>query len=141
MAAFAPQGFPERCPVCPGDDLYLQRDFPRRAGVSVMAGGAVVFLILAGMGHVMAGFAVLGGVAAADLVLFRLLPLVTVCYRCGTELRGLPANAAHTGFDHHRAEEAAKHAAVDRANRAAPRAGASAESPALAPGREAVRGA
>src|SRR5262245_35795036 len=85
VAAFAPQGFPERCPVCPGDELYLQRDFPRRAGVSVMAGGAVVFLVLAGMGHVMAGFAVLGGVAAADLVLFRLLPLVTVCYRCGTE--------------------------------------------------------
>lgn len=82
-----------------------------------MALGALAFLVLAGRGKILAGFAVLGGVAVADLVLFRFLPIVTVCYRCGAEVRGFPPNPEHAPFDLHLAEEAAKRAAVDRANR------------------------
>jgi hypothetical protein len=82
-----------------------------------MALGALAFLVLAGRGRILTGFAVLGGVAVADLVLFRFLPIVTVCYRCGAEVRGFPPNPGHAPFDLHLAEEAAKRAAVDRANR------------------------
>ena len=129
-ALFAPEGAALRCAVCHGDDLYLQRDFPRRAGLAVMAIGALAFLALAGYGHLLAGFAVLGSLTLLDLALFRSLPIVTVCYRCGAELRGLAPNPSHASFDHHLAELAAKRAAVDRANRpGGARAGAGCETP------------
>jgi hypothetical protein len=115
--SFAPGGVIGHCAVCPSDELYLQRDFPRRAGMFVMISGAVIFLMLAGWReNIIAGFAVLGGVALLDFLLFRFLPVVTVCYRCRAELRGLAPNPEHKGFDHHVAEEALKRAAVDRAN-------------------------
>jgi len=84
-----------------------------------MALGAVGFLALMGSGHLIAGFSVLGGISLLDFALFRALPVVTVCYRCGAEMRGAEPNPAHSPFGHHLAEEAAKRAAVDRANRPA----------------------
>ncbi len=115
-AQFAPAGVVTSCPLCPSDEFYLQRDFPRRAGLAVMTAGGAAFLILAGVfDRIVTGFAVLGVVALLDLMLFRLLPVVTVCYRCRTELRGLPLNPAHAAFDHHVAEDAEKRARADRA--------------------------
>ncbi len=37
--------------------------------------------------------------ALIDLLLYLLLPVITICYRCGTIYRGFAKNSAHEGFN------------------------------------------
>jgi hypothetical protein len=77
----------------------VQKVFPRRLGLAIVVAGAAAFLLLAGMEKIVAGFAVLGGVAALDLLLYQASPLMTVCYHCATEFRGASVNPSHAAFD------------------------------------------
>ena len=92
-------GLIDRCPGCGGPHLFLQKEFPRRIGLAIAAVGGVAFLVLMGFDRVVLGFATLLGVALLDTIIYRLAPVMTVCYHCQTEYRRHPMNPKHGAFD------------------------------------------
>lgn len=86
------------CPACDGAQLYVQRDFNQKAGLAIVVlGGALAPFT--------PYYASLFVAAAADAVLYALLPEITVCYRCQAHFRGFRRNPGHAPFDLHLAEQ------------------------------------
>ena len=81
----------DRCWRCGEADFWTKKDFPQRAGLAIVAVGAVAAFWTYGLSLVV--------VAIIDFVLYQLLPTATICYRCKTEVRGVPADPTHGGFD------------------------------------------
>jgi len=88
----------ERCAACGGDQLYVQRDFNQKAGIAIVVLGGL-------LAPFTPYYASLGIAALVDAGLYRLLPEITVCYRCQAHFRGFRRNAAHHAFDLHVAEQ------------------------------------
>lgn len=96
-------GLVSRCVVCARDRFYIQKDFNRKLGLwLVLLSAGVSFAVYAWWGFWAIVF--LGGVAAADALLYRALPMVSVCYGCGAIYRGFTLNPDHQPFDLHLAE-------------------------------------
>jgi hypothetical protein len=79
------------CVICRCRDLYIQKDFNRKIGCGIAAIGAV----LAPFTKLISLFVC----ALIDLLLYLLLPVITICYRCSTIYRDFPKNSAHEGFN------------------------------------------
>jgi DNA-directed RNA polymerase subunit RPC12/RpoP len=102
FSEFLEAGQIQHCMICRCRDLYTQKDFNRKLGVGIVLIGAIL-----------APFTKLISLlicALIDLALYRLLPLITICYRCRAIYRGFPLNSRHTGFnlgihDHYRSAE------------------------------------
>ena len=88
----------DRCPACDGEQLYVQRDFNQKAGLAIVALGAV-------LAPFTPYYASLFVAAAIDAVLYALLPEITICYRCQAHFRGFAPNPRHQAFDLHLAEQ------------------------------------
>ena len=95
--AHAADGTPQRCAACGGEALYVQRDFNRKLGLGIVIVAAALMVQTRGISLLVA--------VLIDLLLYRLLPRITVCYACDAVHRGVPVHSAHLGFDHHVAEE------------------------------------
>lgn len=92
-----------RCAVCARDRFYVQKDFNRRLGLwLVLLASGASFLVYAWWGYWAIVF--LAGVTLADALLYRALPMVSVCYGCGAIYRGFAPNPDHQPFDLHLAE-------------------------------------
>ena len=77
------------CPLCTGSDFYVRRDFDPKRGLTVVI---IAILISAGFywfGLDLIAYSVLGLFALIDLLVYRRLKDLTVCYRCHTVFRGL----------------------------------------------------
>ena len=79
------------CGICGDDKLYTQKDFSQKVGCLVLAVGAALVPWTWGLS--------LGVCALADLLLYRVLPTITVCYVCASRYRGLPINPDHLPFE------------------------------------------
>lgn len=79
------------CGVCGCRDLFAQKDFSRKVGLLIVAAGA----ILAPFTRLISLFVC----ALIDLVLYKVLPLITVCYRCHSIYREFALNPQHEGFN------------------------------------------
>jgi hypothetical protein len=79
------------CGICGCRDLYTQKDFNRKIGCMIVLIGAV----LAPFTKLISLFVC----AAIDLILYRILPFITVCYRCKCIYRDFTPNPAHQGFN------------------------------------------
>ena len=88
----------ERCPACGSKQLYVQRDFNQKAGVAIVAVGAV-------LAPFTPYYSSLVVAALIDAGLYALLPEITVCYRCQAHYRGFARNPRHSAFDLHLAEQ------------------------------------
>jgi hypothetical protein len=93
----------DRCPQCGGPDFYVRKDFDPKIGVAVVAVAALVSAVFFFYGHDAIAYGVLASAALADLVIYRFLKEVTVCYRCHSEFRGRYPRTA-SGFDLHTAD-------------------------------------
>jgi len=91
-------GVVESCPACGSAVLYLQRDFNQKAGLAVVAVGAVLAPFTPYYSSLMVA-------ALVDALLYALLPEITVCYRCHAHFRGFARNPRHRAFDLHVAEQ------------------------------------
>lgn len=92
------------CLICRCRDLYVQKDFNRKVGCAIAAIGAV----LAPFTKLISLFVC----ALIDLVLYWMIPAITVCYRCHAIYRGFAENPSHESFnlginDRYRSEERA----------------------------------
>lgn len=81
------------CPVCATSDLYIQKDFPHVLGLAIVVVGFAVSSVFWYFYMPVAAMAVLLTTAALDLVLYYLVPDVTICYRCLSQYRGPGSNA------------------------------------------------
>jgi hypothetical protein len=81
----------DRCWRCGGADFWTKKDFPQRIGLLIVAAGAIAAFWTYGASLVL--------VMLIDFALYQFLPPVTICYRCKTEYRGVPADRAHGAFD------------------------------------------
>jgi hypothetical protein len=93
----------DACPVCGGPDFYVRKDFDPKVGLTVVIVGALISAAFYWFGFDAIAYAVLGGAALIDLIVYGRLGDVTVCYRCHAEFRGeYRRTASH--FDLHTAD-------------------------------------
>lgn len=89
----------DRCVACDCQKVYVQKDFNRTLGVTIFVAGAIVSLILYGFNLIWQSMVVLLGCAAADGLLFKILPDVTICYKCHAQYRQFAANPDNQEFE------------------------------------------
>ncbi len=94
---------PSHCLVCGNHDLWRQKDFPQSIGLTFVAAGAILSSIAWYYHRPVWALGILLAFAAADLVLFAVMPDVLVCYRCGARHPGGDLSE-HPVFDHEIAE-------------------------------------
>src|SRR3989338_7620673 len=93
----------ENCPRCDGSEFYVQKDFNRNLGLAVAILAALgVYLVFGLTWKSLVGLLAIAGL---DALLYRILPIITICYRCKTIYRGFPINPAHSAFDLHVGEK------------------------------------
>ncbi|HEX8199188.1 MAG TPA: hypothetical protein VF590_01780 [Isosphaeraceae bacterium] len=80
------------CPWCATEDLYVQKDFPHGLGLAIVLAGFAVSTAFWYAYRPIAALAALLVTAALDLVLYYLVPDVTICYRCLGQCRGPGSN-------------------------------------------------
>lgn len=86
-----PAGGLSGCLACGHPELYTQRDFPRRVGITLVAVAAV----LAPSTHYLSLLAA----AVIDALLYRFARTVVVCYVCGARHRGFAPEPRHPRHD------------------------------------------
>ena len=89
----------ERCALCDCPQVYVQKDFNRALGVSIFAAGAVLFLLFAWKNRLVEGTLVWAAFVVADALLYKLLPDVTICYKCHAQYRQFTPNPTNAVFE------------------------------------------
>ena len=85
-------GILKECPVCLRQDFYKQKDFNRKIGVLLFITAAVLSIWTYGLSLVV--------LYLLDLMLFRKLSMVSVCYKCQTNFRRVKNINEIRDFDH-----------------------------------------
>ncbi len=80
------------CAACGTEDLYVQKDFPHGLGLLIVVVGFGLSTIFYAYYQPIAAMAVLLATAALDLLLYYLVPDLTICYRCLGQHRGAGSN-------------------------------------------------
>jgi hypothetical protein len=93
----------DACPVCDGRDFYVRKDLNRQLGLATVVVVGLVSAAFLWSGRETLAYGILGAFALLDFVIYQLLKLVTVCYRCQAEFRGAYRRTAPP-FDLHAAE-------------------------------------
>ncbi len=85
-------GILKDCPVCSRQDFYKQKDFNRKIGVALFVIAAILSIWTYGLS--------LLALYLVDLLLFRKLSLVAICYKCRTNFRNVSNMKDLPDFDH-----------------------------------------
>jgi hypothetical protein len=93
----------DRCPVCGGGDFYIRKDFDPKVGLAIVITGALVSGVFYWFRQDLIAYSVLAAAVVIDLVIYRRLRDLTVCYRCHAEFRGSYRRRAGA-FDLHTAD-------------------------------------
>lgn len=80
------------CPCCGRKDFYRQKDFNRKIGVLLFVIAAILAFWTYGISLIV--------LYLFDLILFRRLGDIAVCYKCNTIFRKVKNIDAIHGFDH-----------------------------------------
>jgi DNA-directed RNA polymerase subunit RPC12/RpoP len=76
------------CPYCGTDKLYIQKDFPQGLGLFIVVSGFALATWFWYLNRPLATYGVLLASALLDLVLWKIVPDVAICYRCISQMRG-----------------------------------------------------
>ncbi len=87
------------CFVCGTEDLYVEKDFPHRLGISIVIVGGILSSIAWWQYWYPTAIGVLLVTALLDLCLYYSIGDVLVCYRCLAQYRGVTRNPNHKQFD------------------------------------------
>jgi hypothetical protein len=80
------------CLLCATGDLYIQKDFPHALGLAIVVVGFVLSTFFWYLYRPAWTLGILLGTAGVDVVLYYLVPDVTICYRCLSQYRGAGTN-------------------------------------------------
>jgi hypothetical protein len=83
------------CPICGTDELYVQKDFPQGLGLTIVIVGFAASTYFWYLDQPIPALGILLVSALADMALFHLVPNVTICYRCLSQVRGDGSNSSH----------------------------------------------
>jgi hypothetical protein len=93
----------DACPVCGGADFYIRKDFDPKIGLTVVVIGGLISALFYWFEEDLIAYSILAFAVVVDLIVYRRLGDVTVCYRCHSEFRGeYQRTASH--FDLHTAD-------------------------------------
>jgi hypothetical protein len=93
------RGIVTTCASCGHDDLYIQKDFNRQAGMAIVIAGIAASLYLFARRLPFLAMAALGLTALMDFLTYFFVGEVTVCYACHAIYRGFGRNPDHEPFD------------------------------------------
>lgn len=93
----------DRCPVCEGGDFYVRRDFDPKTGLAFVIVGALISAVFYWFNKDIIAYSILAVAVVIDLLIYRRLKDITVCYRCHAEFRGSYPRTADA-FDLHTAD-------------------------------------
>ena len=83
----------QKCPICACRQFYTDKDFNQVVGWIIMAAGIALVPMTYGLS--------LPFIAAIDWLIYKKVPKMIVCYRCGSEFRGFPLPGPLKPFMHH----------------------------------------
>ena len=86
----------EQCPICGCRRFFRQKAFPRALGIGLVVVGAILVPFTYGVSLMV--------LALVDLLIYRAVPMMAVCYLCRAEFRGVPVPNRILPFRHHMAE-------------------------------------
>ena len=86
----------EECPICGCRRFFRQKAFPRVLGIGLVVAGAILVPFTYGVSLMV--------LALVDLLIYRAVPMMAVCYLCRAEFRGVPVPDRILPFRHHMAE-------------------------------------
>lgn len=86
------EGILKECPVCSRQDFYKQKDFNRKIGVVLFVIAAILSIWTYGLSLV--------ALYLVDLLLFKRLSMVAICYKCQTNFRQVKNMGELPDFDH-----------------------------------------
>ena len=89
----------EHCLLCGNHELYRKKDFPHWLGMAILATACFGSVIPYALHRPVWTWAILIGSAVIDGGLYLLVGDVSVCYRCATEYRQLPAGVVHPPYE------------------------------------------
>ena len=97
-------GKPEKCLACGCRDLWRQKDFPPKIGLTIVGLGALLSTIAWADRRPVWALGILMGFALFDLLLYTFMKDVLVCYRCGARHRRSLPGEEHPRFNLETAE-------------------------------------
>ena len=83
----------DQCPICQGRQFYLSKDFNQFLGCLVVILGIIFVPWTYGLS--------LPFFALIDWLLYKKVPAIVCCYKCGSEFRGFSIPSAFKPFLHH----------------------------------------
>lgn len=86
------QGILKDCPCCGRKDFYSQKDFNRKLGVLLFVIAAILSIWTYGISFIV--------LYLFDLILFKKLGLIAICYKCQTIFRKVENVKDIPGFNH-----------------------------------------
>lgn len=86
------QGILKDCPCCGRKDFYSQKDFNRKLGVILFVIAAILSIWTYGISFIV--------LYLFDLILFKKLGLIAICYKCQTIFRKVENIKDIPGFNH-----------------------------------------
>ena len=90
---------PCRCLVCGCNDLWRQKDFSQRLGVTIVALGVVLSTVATAYMQPELSLGILMAFALADMILYVVMRDCLVCYRCHARYRRVPNLEQVGAFD------------------------------------------
>lgn len=87
------------CACCGNAELYKKKDFSHALGMGILLAGIAGSTVAYFLYNIYLTWAILLGSAALDCLLYLIVKDVIVCYRCGTEHRGIPSGPEHHPFE------------------------------------------
>ncbi len=92
-------GILKDCPCCERKDFYSQKDFNRKIGVILFVLAAIGFVVVSTY-YGWYGLLCFIGLWLFDVLLFKKLKFIAVCYKCNTIFRNVKNIKDIPGFDH-----------------------------------------
>ncbi len=89
----------DTCTACGHSNLYIQKDFNRALGLTIVVIGVLVSLAFFARNEPFLAMLALVGMAVIDGAVYLMVPEVTVCYVCHAIYRGFGRHPDHSGFD------------------------------------------
>jgi hypothetical protein len=83
----------DRCPICTCRQFYTDKDFNQVIGFIIMGIGIVFVPLTYGLSLPVFAF--------IDWLIYKRVPKLVACYRCGSEFRGFPIPERLKPFMHH----------------------------------------
>ena len=88
----------QKCALCGGEEMFIRKNFPQITGLLIVLVAGLISVLYLRTNTALA-YGVLAAAMLADAIIYYLVGVVTVCYRCRTEYWGAARNQDHDWFD------------------------------------------